>query len=976
MRKGGSSRAGLAEREAMNGRTADALPQLQAITDAVRDVLYVVDPSGRLSWWNARLEQVTGLSERELAGRPAVELVPPEERAFVEESIHRVFREGSVEVELDLITPAGPVPYHFNGMILNDADGKVVGLAGVGRDISARRRTQEAAQRWGEISTSFLQAMSDLGQGVAIIESGRLVYCNDALSAITGCTRDELLALPSFLSLVAPDQREGLAERISRRRNGEQVVDHVEAVGIHKDGHLLHIELALKPISLAGNLQYFAIIRDVSENRQAEEALRRESASVKLLQSIAVVANGAESVSQALQCAVDRICEHTGWPIGHVYVREEGSGDFVSAGIWPSETPELFHEFREASELTRFGPTIGLPGWVAATGKAAWIKDVARQRGFGRSKLALDAGVRAGFAFPVLAGREVVAVLEFFSTEVEEPDENLLEVMAHVGTQLGRVIERKRAEQHLMRSEDRFRGLVEMSPEAIAVYAGEGRIVLANAAAAKLIGASGPDQLIDKTVWDFVHPDDRDVISRRGRRLATGKGTLPAAELRFVRLDGEEVIVESIARRINFEGRPAVQVSARDITERRRMQAELQDSEKRYRLLFQESPVALWEEEFTEVKRFCDALRRRGVRDLRKYFDRRPAAVARCREMVKVMAVNAAALRLYEAETKEAFAAGIGPTLIEESFDAFKEQLVALASGETLFEANVMTSALTGRRLDITLRCRVAPGHENTLSRIFVSALPTAELRQAEQVMARLVRDLERTRQDLEQFAYVASHDLQEPLRMVSSYLQLIERRYKGRLDGDADDFINFAVDGARRMQTLIGDLLAYSRIGTRGKAFGPTDFNEVIDCVAEAIREPLESAHVKLTRDPLPTLIADATQVEQLFQHLIGNAVKFGNGRRPRIHVGAQEKDGDWVFSVRDNGIGIDPRYAERIFVIFQRLHGRDEYPGTGMGLAICKRIVERRGGRIWVESHPGKGSTFYFTMPQRGANRIDSGG
>ena len=219
---------------------------------------------------------------------------------------------------------------------------------------------------------------------------------------------------------------------------------------------------------------------------------------------------------------------------------------------------------------------------------------------------------------------------------------------------------------------------------------------------------------------------------------------MPPAELRFVRLDGEEVVVESIARRVSFEGRPAVQVSARDITERRRMQAELGDSEERYRLLFQESPVALWEEDFTEVKRYCDALRRKGVRDLHRYFDRRPAAVAKCREMVKLMAVNAAALRLYEAETPEVFAGGIGPMLIEESFDVFKEELVALTSGETFFEAKAVTSALTGRRLDITLRCRVAPGHENTLSRIFVSALPTEELRHAEQVMARLVRDLER----------------------------------------------------------------------------------------------------------------------------------------------------------------------------------------------------------------------------------------
>jgi light-regulated signal transduction histidine kinase (bacteriophytochrome) len=169
----------------------------------------------------------------------------------------------------------------------------------------------------------------------------------------------------------------------------------------------------------------------------------------------------------------------------------------------------------------------------------------------------------------------------------------------------------------------------------------------------------------------------------------------------------------------------------------------------------------------------------------------------------------------------------------------------------------------------------------------------------------------------------------------------------------------------------LISDLLAYSRIGTRGKPFGPTNCNETLDRVLATLKEPLAGADAKLTRDPLPEVIADSSQLETLFQHLIENAVKFRRGARPRIHVGAEDVDGEWVFSVRDNGIGIDPMYCERIFVIFQRLHRRDEYPGTGMGLAICKRIVERRGGRIWVESEPGKGSTFYFTIPQSGASR-----
>jgi hypothetical protein len=242
---------------------------------------------------------------------------------------------------------------------------------------------------------------------------------------------------------------------------------------------------------------------------------------------------------------------------------------------------------------------------------------------------------------------------------------------------------------------------------------------------------------------------------------------------------------------------------------------------------------------------------------------------------------------------------------------------------------------------------------------------------QRERILARQARDLKRTREDLEQLAYVVSHDLQEPLRMVSSYLQLLERRYKDKLDSDAEDFINFAVDGAQRMHKLISDLVSYSRVTTRANAFEPTDFNEVLERAMASANESVRASGAIITRDPLPTLIADASQVEQLFRHLIDNALKFQNGHRPRVHIGAEERDGEWVFFVEDNGIGIDPQLTDQVFAVFQRLNGREEYPGTGIGLAICRRIVERRGGRIWVKSEPGKGSRFYFTMPQRAEAR-----
>jgi signal transduction histidine kinase/DNA-binding LacI/PurR family transcriptional regulator len=218
---------------------------------------------------------------------------------------------------------------------------------------------------------------------------------------------------------------------------------------------------------------------------------------------------------------------------------------------------------------------------------------------------------------------------------------------------------------------------------------------------------------------------------------------------------------------------------------------------------------------------------------------------------------------------------------------------------------------------------------------------------------------------ELRQFAYVASHVLQEPLRMVKSYLQLIERRYKGQLDADADDFIDFAVNGAERMQTLIHDLLEYSRVTTHGKLFAPTDCTTTLHHALANLEIAIEENDAVVTHDELPTVLGDETQLLRLLQNLIGNAIKFRKKEtRPEIHINAERAGDEWTFSVRDNGIGIDSGYFERIFMIFQRLHSREEYEGTGIGLAVCQKIVERHGGRIWVESEPGKGSTFYFTI------------
>jgi light-regulated signal transduction histidine kinase (bacteriophytochrome) len=258
---------------------------------------------------------------------------------------------------------------------------------------------------------------------------------------------------------------------------------------------------------------------------------------------------------------------------------------------------------------------------------------------------------------------------------------------------------------------------------------------------------------------------------------------------------------------------------------------------------------------------------------------------------------------------------------------------------------------------------RLAPVVERELG----EASMRRERRRGAEQLRLSVEELARSNAELEQFAYVVSHDLQEPLRMVTSYVQLLGERYKDQLDGPAHEFIGYAVDGATRMKRMIADLLAYSRVGKNGKEIAAVSCEAALDQACTDLQASITDAAAKISHGPLPTVPGNFGQIVRLFQNLLGNAIKFRGQAPPRVHVTAERNGEEWVFSVRDNGIGLDPKFADRIFLVFQRLHGHEDYPGTGIGLAIARKIVEHCGGRIWVESEPGKGATFLFTVPIR---------
>ncbi len=469
--------------------------------------------------------------------------------------------------------------------------------------------------------------------------------------------------------------------------------------------------------------------------------------------------------------------------------------------------------------------------------------------------------------------------------------------------------------------------------DAIVAKTLDGIVTSWNPGAAAIYGYS-EREMIGKSISITIPLDRRAEFAENMRRIRKGERIRPFETMR-VRKDGQIVcVLVSLSPMRSRAGRIiGASTIARDITDRKRTESELLLSRERLALALQAG--------------------RSGTFEWDIYSN----------------------LNIWSSETEELY--GLTPGTFGRRYEDW-ESLVEPEDVERLrtaiqesLETGTFASEWRIQRRDngeirwVDARAKVFFDSAGRPSRMVGIKVDITERKQAEKELALRAEELTRSNADLQQFAYVASHDLQEPLRMVASYTQLLGKRYRGKLDADADDFIAFAVDGAHRMQVLINDLLAYSRVGTRGKEFASTSCESVLETVLFSLKTAIEEAQAVISHDTLPTIPVDQTQLGQVFQNLIGNALKFHGPEPVRIHVSVQQEAGEWRFSVRDNGIGIEPRDADRIFVIFQRLHAGCEYPGTGIGLAITKKIVERHGGRIWVVSEPGKGSTFTFTIP-----------
>lgn len=717
----------------------------------------------------------------------------------------------------------------------------------------------------------------------------RIVTVNSACVRQFGAAHpDEIIGRSNF-EFVGEEHHEDSRTHMRYATEGREPARYLKRRRLRLDGTAYPAEVSASPTRWNGLPAMLVVVRDLSEVARTEQTLR--SARDQLAEAIQNVSDGL-----ALFDADERFV----FANSHYLANDPARDEWLKPGT-------RFEDFTRQALLHNRKLPKGYDIDAEVSKRLAWFRSEGAsnefQDGLGRWSLVTHRRAPSGG-------------IVIMSTDITG---------------------RKKIEQEVHERAEQLRLILFYAPFGIYVRKGR-RIILANRALIRMLGATSDEELIGRDIVEMIHPNDRATVIKRMEEGATVSATQEPFEQRYLRVDGGSVWTEATPTPIDWEGERGALVFLRDATQRREMRRAYEAQQTVLREALESIREGIWIYDadqrlvianahvaemlqlppeylkpgtlFQDVMRFCVERGDDGDGDV----------VAQFHARMKV------------SETREPCTFELkGP-----NGRIFEVRYAPMPGG-----------GLVATRNDITERRELERSRENMTKQLLAQAT-----------------ELRRSNEELEQFAYVASHDLQEPLRSISGYCQLLQRRYKGKLDASADEFIQFAVEGAQRMQVLINDLLHYSRVGTRGKQFEPTDCTKVATDAIANLRQAIAEAHAEVICRELPSVEGDPVQLGQLFQNLIGNAIKFRAEAAPVVRIEAENVEGETVFTVADNGIGIEPRHQERIFQIFQRLHERGRYPGTGIGLAVCKKIVTRHGGRIWVESAPGEGARFRFTL------------
>jgi PAS domain S-box-containing protein len=924
-----------------------------------------------------------------------------------------------------------------------------------------RRKTaaydRQAALREGEARlAAFAEATFE---GIVESEAGRIVDCNEQFSRMLGYNTAELKGR-TIAELIAPEDRERTLANISGNR--ESVIEHAT---LHKDGTRIIVEAHGRPSS-PGSARRHTVVRDITERKRTEEALRE---SERLYRSIGETIDygvwvcapdgrniyASESFLNMVgmtqqQCsdfgwgdvlhpddaertiAAWKECVRTGgtWDIEHRFRGVDGQWhDVLARGVpvrndqgqitcWAginldiSRLKRTEESLRESQERYRI--------IAENTGDVIWTMDLATQRftyvspsilklrGYTPEETMtqtleqtltpeswkdVSEGLSKRLA-AIMAGDESARVLTRLIDQphkdgsiktVEAVTTILMDAQGRPTTMLGvsrDVTERKRMEAALERARNTLAEAQKIAHLGSFEYVAATQTTVWSEEEYRIYGLNpaGPSPTYEVMLDKSVHPDDAALLHETFTK-AMQNGGIYELEHRVVRPDGSVRWVYDRAHpHFDANGKLLRYVGATlDITERKRAEerltADLSALTRMHALSGRLLEAAGLEPLLQEVMDVAVAIMgaQRGTLQLLEEETLRIAAHhGHQRPFLEFFASAESRASVCGEATKRGERVVVPDVEQSELFAGTPSLAVLSEAGVRAVQSTPILSR-TGRLLGILTTQWGEPytPDEHDLWRIDLLARQAADLieyTRAEVALRQTVEELARSNRDLEQFAYVSSHDLQEPLRMVSTFGDILQSRYRDTLDSKAREYFGFMIEGARRMQALVDGLQHYSRIGAMGKSQGPLEMRRAVDEAATNLKKTIQESGASITIDPLPTLSADRALMVQLFQNLIGNAIKYRAERPLKVRVGAERRDGKWVFSVADNGIGIDPMFFDKIFEIFQRLHPRERYSGTGIGLAVCKKIVEHYGGRIWVESQPGQGATFFFSLPAAG--------
>jgi PAS domain S-box-containing protein len=885
-------------------------------------------------------------------------------------------------------------------------------LQAANQQLAASNQQLRATEQQLRASNQQLKAgMERLAEAQAIARLGSWEYDaekdvisgSDEFHRLFGVGHDRLRTYQAFIDLLHPDDREHVGRDVQESLTKKALYDTEYRVrlpnGDYRDIHArgrVFADEAGKPVRMVGTCL------DITERRRAEVEILESNATIRSLVDATPESLFLMDPDGTVRAANEIVAKRLGRTVEEI----EGQS------IWETLPPEVTRSRKPLIEA------------IIRSGKPDRFEDK-------RGDSFID-----NIVHPVLNEQGQVSRVAILGVDITE---------------------RKRAEEALRESESKFKRLYDSNIIGVIFWDTAGNIIQANGEFLRIVGYTEDDVLSGRARWKDMTPPKYAYLDEKAIKEMTETGISAPFEKEYIRKDGSRVPIRLNAALLKGERDIGI-CFIQDITERKRAEEALKESERRFRALFDNTPdgivladpenkkFTMGNETFYQMLGYnSDEIQNLGVMDIHPAEEVNHSADQFEKLLRKEIAVaeNIPIKRkdgsIFFADIRAFLVSLAGKTYlagvfrditerrrVEDALKISKDRLLFATEGANLgvWNWNTVTGeliwsdkckALFGIRPDETMsyqrfRDALHPDDRERTDKAVQDALDNhtdydieyrslwpdgsihwlaakgrgyydatgkavrlegvvldiATRKRDEEALKQKTADLERSNKELEQFAYVASHDLQEPLRMVSSYTQLLAQRYEGQLDDKAKKYIDYAVDGALRMQRLINDLLTYSRVGTRGKPLEPTDSHSVLGEALLNLQSAVEESRAIITNDDLPTVRVDASQLAQVFQNLIANAIKFRGETPQRIHVSALDRGREWVFSISDNGIGIDPQYKDRVFMIFQRLHTKQEYPGTGIGLALCKRIVERHGGRIWFESEPGKGSTFFFAIPK----------